>query len=64
MHHVSKGLLPTVPNFIQKSSQKVIGRGNNLIQQVPTKSGESIYVSTISLVITRTPPTCGQSHLP
>ena len=51
MHHVSKGLLPTIPNFIQKSSQKVIGGGNNPIQQVPTKSGESVYMPTVNLVV-------------
>ena len=64
MHHVSKGLLVIVPNFIQKSPQKLTGGGNNSIQQVLTKSGESIYVPTINPVIARTLPTCGQSHHP
>ena len=64
MHHVSKGLLVTIPNFIQKSPQKVTGGGNNSIQQIPTKSGESVYVSTINPVVARTPPTCEQSHHP
>ena len=58
MHHVSKGLLVTVPNYIQKSPQKVIDEGNNSIQQVSTKSGESVYVPTINLVVMCTPPTC------
>ena len=64
MHYVSKGLLVTVPNFIQKSPQKVIGGGNNSIQQVPTKSGESVYVPTINPIVVCAPPTCGQSHHP
>ena len=58
MHHVSKGLLVTVPNYIKKSPQKVIGKGNNSIQQVPAKSGESVYVPTINPVVVCTPPTC------
>ena len=64
MHHVSKGLLVTVPNYIQKSPQKVISEGNNSIQQVPTKSGESLDMPTINLNVARTPPTCGQSYHP
>ena len=64
MHHVSNGLLVTVPNFIQKSPQKVIGESNNTIQQVPTKRGESVYMFTINPVVMRTHPTCKQSHHP
>ena len=64
MHHVSKGLLVTVPNYIQKLPQKVIGEGNNSIQLVPTKSGESIYVPTINPIVVRTLPTCELSHHP